>query len=437
MTKRLVLVLSILIIMVFGFSLSNLKGEATTSIETTTSNLSATTSTYIYGYADRKDLINQLYEDLYPQIRAEIYDSLLASVRQNLNETIYQSIETKISEVLSKTSIGIPLDEMQLKIFEVSKLADQSVVGVTAYLGETGVSVGSAVIYDYDSINQTYYIITNQHVVDDADNYQVVFSDRSTVTANLLGYDKDVDIAVLSFRAEGLEQSLKVSPLGSSSQLTKGTLVLASGHPKGYDFYNTFTMGIVAGVDRMTEWDALVPYIQHDAAINSGNSGGPIYNINGEVIGINVAKYASEEIEGMGFAIPIDMVKNVVNSIRILNGSFTDISGSVSLNKVAVEPFEFSINSPLPQVNLTLPNQVNKGLLINLLVESGLLDNAGLKVGDLLVKIDDYSITSLYSMHQYITNNYQKGDTITLWYYQLNRMNLIFSNTLQSVTITL
>ncbi len=436
MAKRLILIFSLILLFTMGVSAITLDGETPATLQTTSS-LGEQTTDSIYSYTDKEDLINQLYNDLYPTIREEFYSGLLESVRTNLQEDIYNSIVAKFNEFLEQPVLSVPLDELQTNIIEVSKLSEQSVLGITSYLGEEGVSLGSAVIYDYDEITQTYYVITNHHVIDDADNYKIVFSDRSSVVATLLGYDKDVDIAVLSFSGIGLTQSLKVSPLGSSSTLTKGEIILASGNPKGYDFYNTLTLGVVAGVNRTTDWELLVPYIQHDAAINSGNSGGPIYNLQGEVVGINVAKYATDEIEGMGFAIPIDMVKDIVNSIRMLGGSFTDIVGNVSLNWVDVNPDEFGISSALPEVRLILPNQVTRGLMINLLLSDEAMLNSGLSIGDLIVKVDNYNIATLYPTYQHINQNYQKGQSITLWFYRLNKSTLTFSTTLESVTFVI
>ena len=437
MGRRFVLILSTILFLSFGLSFSKLFGETATSELTTSQSTEQTSISSLYSYSNKDDLVNQLYNDLYPEIRNEIYSNLIDSIQNELNKDIYESIQSKFNQLLNQQVLSVPLDDLQAKITEVSNLSDQSVLGVTSYNGTLGVSLGSSVIYDYDETTQTYYVITNEHVIDDADNYQVVFSDRSSVVATLLGYDKDVDIAVLSFSGVGLSQSLKVSPLGESSSLAKASIILAAGNPKGFDFYNTLTLGIVAGVNRTTKWDDLVPYIQHDAAINSGNSGGPIYNLEGEVVGINVAKFASDEIEGMGFAIPIDMVKNVINTIRVLGGSFTDTAGSVNLNQVSVDPKEFGISSPLAEVKLTLPNQVTTGLMINRLNDNGILSNSGVAVGDLIIMIDDYSISTLYLTHEYIDENYQSGNSITLWYYSLNKLTLSYSNTLKSVTITL
>lgn len=433
MRKWAILCISAIIVSVLGAVSINLMGETTTVPETSIT----TSSSSVYQYENNDDLINQIYDDIYEDVYQELYDNFLDAIRADVYEDIYATIAAKFDTLLAQSSMNIPLDEMQEKIYSVSELASQSVVGVTSYVGVEGVSLGSAVIYDYDELTNTYYIITNEHVIDDGDNFKVVFKDKSNVSATLLGYDKDVDIAVLSFSGVNLNQNIEVSPLGSSDSLTKGTIVLAAGNPRGYDFYGTFTMGIVAGVDRMTDWDLVVPYIQHDASINSGNSGGPLYNLEGEVIGINVAKFATDEIEGMGFAIPIDMVKDVVNSIRMLEGSFNDISSSVSLNWVNVNPDDYDINSDLESIKLYLPNGIMRGLLVNHLVEDGVLDTSGLALGDLIVKVDNYQINLLYGMYEYLNQNYQSGETVTLWYYQLNKTTLTFSSTLQSKTLIL
>ncbi len=316
MKKWVILTLITLTFSVVLFAGNTLSGETTTVPITTIPETTVTESTspYQYVYVNQDDLVNQIYEDLYAEIYAELYAELAASIANDLYEEIYQSVMNQFETAFTLGSIEVPADEVQLQIYDVVELSDQSVVGVSSYVGTDGLALGSAVIFDYNATTQTYYVITNEHVVDGGDNYKVVFSDMEKVTATLLGVDADIDIAILSFSAIGLNRTLQVSPLGDSDLLTPGTLVLAAGHPKGYDFYGSVNLGIVAGVNRLISGET-VAYIQHDAAINSGNSGGPLYNLAGEVIGINVSKYATTDIEGMGFAIPINTVKEVITQI--------------------------------------------------------------------------------------------------------------------------
>jgi len=294
----------------------SISGETTTVPITTIPETSSTTysNPYQYIYVNQEDLVNQIYADLYAEIYAELYTEMAASIASDLYEEIYQSVLDHFEASFDAGTFAVPADEVQLQIYDVVDLSDESVVGVSSYVGSDGLALGSAVIFDYNATTQTYYVITNEHVVDGGDNYKIVFSDMEKVVATLLGVDADIDIAILSFSAIGLDRSFQVSTLGDSDLLAPGTLVLAAGHPKGYDFYGSINLGIIAGVNRLISGET-VAYIQHDAAINSGNSGGPLYNLAGEVIGINVSKYATTDIEGMGFAIPINTVKDVIAQI--------------------------------------------------------------------------------------------------------------------------
>lgn len=266
----------------------------------------------VYTYKDYDDLLNQIKEGIYADVYASVYDDVYQNIIAEINQATYNQIYADIEEEFTNHlgSMGVLHDDTQNKIFEVVDIANQSVVGVETYMDDEGVSLGSAVIYKYDEVENLFYIISNEHVVEGGNNFKIRFEDESTVEATLLETNVSADIALLSFSAENLDD-LKPAALGTSTGLKKGSILLAAGHPKGFNFYGSITMGIVAGVDRLVEGEDIT-YIQHDAAINSGNSGGPIFNLNGEVIGINVLKYASQEIEGMGFSIPIDLVLDII-----------------------------------------------------------------------------------------------------------------------------
>lgn len=285
---------------------------ATTTPETTTATTSEELKKYVYY--NLQDLIDQMYADIAAQIYADLYAELSETLLEDLDQTIYDAVLAQVQAKIDEGTIVVPLDDFQDSINEVVTLASASVIGVTTYVGQDAEALGSGVIYRYDEVADRYYLITNEHVVEGGDNYKVVFEDDTAVTATLVGADASVDIAILWFSGAGLDRQLLVSPLGDSDTVTKGDIVLAVGHPRGFDFYGSVPMGIVSGLDREVGTES-VRYIQHDASINSGNSGGPIYNLQGEVIGINVSKYASTEIEGMGFAIPINTALAVVRSI--------------------------------------------------------------------------------------------------------------------------
>lgn len=169
---------------------------------------------------------------------------------------------------------------------------------------------GSGFIWDSDG-----HVITNFHVIKEADKAQVTLSDHTSYPADMVGYYKEKDIAVLKIKAPS--DKLKSIQPGSSSNLRVGQFVMAIGNPFGLDY--TLTTGVISALDREIQSQAGVPIkeiIQTDAAINPGNSGGPLMNSHGELIGINTAIYSpSGASSGIGFAIPVDVVKWVVSDI--------------------------------------------------------------------------------------------------------------------------
>ncbi len=324
--KKLVVITIVFLMAAFLYACSSLSTQnlaTSTPITTQAMQLAndvtdeATTQTTL----NYEELKAQLYQVVYD----EIYDSLYADLSLSdiaddelLYAEIYASIRGRFATLLAEDEIGLLVDTVQDQIYAIADLVEESVVGITSYLDLEGQSLGSGVVYKYVASSDTYYVITNHHVVETGNNFKIVFCDSSKVTGTLIGYDEDIDIAVLTFSGSELERTIRVSPLGNSASEIPGAMVIAAGNPEGYDFYGSITMGVLSGVNRSVD-SSIQLYLQHDASINSGNSGGPLYNLDGEVIGINVSKYASTDIEGMGFAIPIDTVKTVIAIIEAAN----------------------------------------------------------------------------------------------------------------------
>lgn len=321
------------ILSLFGILLGAFVFLGCTSVQAqeTTTTLSPTSSEVTYGdrtftYTSVDDLIDQMYEIVYADLYADLYAEFSEDLFVNIDEEIYDAVVANLQGSVDTGNISVIIDAnaenlgvtivnaFQDSIDEVVELAGSSVIGITNYLGTEAKSLGSGVIYYHDTVANRYYFITNEHVVKDGDNYKVVFEDGTSIPAQLIGKNATIDIAILSFSGAVLPYPVSVSPLGNSSLLNKGTIAIAVGNPEGYDFYGSVTLGVVSGTNRFFGTDDPVPYIQHDAAINAGNSGGPLYNLQGQVIGINVSKYAETDIEGMGFAIPVNVVKTVIET---------------------------------------------------------------------------------------------------------------------------
>ena len=447
MKKNLIFIL-FLAIVTLGAIAVNAQNLNENELTSSTSQLTAstTTSNKVYYYNDYQDLISQIYEDVYSDIYQEIYNDIMLDINEEFQDEIYNQVVLKANQFIEENEISVYVDDFQQQIYDVIDIADKSAFGVLTYAGSEPVATGSGVVYKYSSSQDLYYLITNEHVVAEGNNYSVVFSDGSEYVANLIGYDTEVDIAILTFRAA--DKIINPSVLGVSSTLKKGMIMLSAGNPQGFDFYGSITLGIVSGLERKLDSNQYIDYVQHDSAINPGNSGGPLYNLNGEVIGINVSKLADTEIEGMGFALPIDLVKRIIN--RIEEGSLTantimprigakyyDIKTYYDNGQVSVKNLIINGNVRSDEITLDLPQGVQTGFLIYNIITDGSLDDTVLKSGDIIYQINDFVVTSEEDYFEYIYSNYESGDMISISYYSLNHNSLEYGEELSTIVIEL
>lgn len=267
-----------------------------------------------------------------------------------------------------------------------------SVKSITTYNGffpQETEGIGSGFI-----INEEGYILTNYHVIEGATEVSVTLSDKTEVKASIINYDQEQDVAMI--KIIGDIEVPGVVELGDSDVLQTGEEVLAIGTPLSKDLADTLTNGIVSAVNRNVETDTGVTLnlIQTNAAINPGNSGGPLINTRGEVIGINTMKMMSEDVEGLGFAIPINDIKGKIESLSkpILN-----------------------LGISIRTVDETLSKQLNmeEGLYIVEVTEFSAAEKAGLKSGDLIVKMDGTRVKTFDELKE-IKNSKEEGDTISI-----------------------
>ena len=274
---------------------------------------------------------------------------------------------------------------------------------------EETTSCGSGIIIGKN--DSELLIATNNHVIDGAETVSVSFVDNETYEATIKGTDSDKDLAVVAVPLSSISSDtmskISVATIGDSSKLEVGEQVVAIGNALGYG--QSVTTGIVSATNRTLDsedsseasYDG-ISLIQTDAAINPGNSGGALLNMNGEVIGINSAKLASTEVEGMGYAIPISRVSDIIENLM----------NEQTRTKVAAED-QGTIGIKCLDVSSQIQQAYNMpaGIYISEVTSGGAAENAGLKSGYVLTSFDGHSITStseLKSLLQY----YSAGETV-------------------------
>ncbi len=370
---------------------------------------SAVTFLYIRDNKNSKS-VDEIREELYEEISLQ-YKTKMEELSSSV-DTIQQIMKNPHSyspEIISQ------LDELTSPVVAIANTVRQSVVGIRVVIPsskvqsgffwyETGESEssGSGIILSSDG-----YIVTNYHVVSYYDEYEnvmisVILEDGTELEAVLVGGDAANDLAVIKAETNGKE--LPTAEIGISSQLQVGEVVVAIGNPLGTQFAGTVTMGIVSALDRnISSENTAETLIQTDAAINPGNSGGALINSKGEVIGITSSKIADTDIEGLGFAIPIDFARPIIEDIieygYVKDRPATGISGqtiSASMSRYYGLP---------------------AGVLVSDVSKDSGADLAGIEVYDIITEIDGIKITSMSDI-QAINESHSVGDVLKVTFYR-------------------
>lgn len=261
------------------------------------------------------------------------------------------------------------------------------------------------------------YVVTNYHVVEDGNTYQVLLPSGEYADATLTGYDDSTDLAVLKVDSD----ELVPVAIGSSSELVVGSTVFAIGNPGGTVLANTMTSGIVSALERTSvsadNATRAISYIQHDAAINSGNSGGGLFNVNGELVGINTLKYAgsafsSVSFEGLGFAIPIDTVYPVAMDI-IQYGQVQRPQLGVT---VAAQEGPDDARVDYPPASVCVYD----------VTQDGPADKAGVQPYDFITHVDGVRVTTLQELTTEL-DKHQAGDTVELTVVRYDNAQSLYS----------
>lgn len=295
---------------------------------------------------------------------------------------------------------------------EVAKLVGPSVVGIVSevtvtdfFWGTEGVSEssGSGIIFKKDG--SFYYIITNNHVVEDASKVSIQIAGDTTYEGEIVGTDENTDLAVIKISTK---DELSVAKFGDSSKIEVGERAIAIGNPLGMEFFGSITQGIISATNRKVKMseNLTMNYIQTDAAINSGNSGGALVNAYGEVIGVNSAKISSSSVEGMGFAIPISEAEVVANDLV----KYGYVKGRPVIGITTVD------------VTASVAKRYGwpEGIWVNSVTPGSGAQQSGLMRGDIIIEVNGEKVKSNTELNS-IKNKFKPGDNLKLKVYRENK----------------
>ena len=323
--------------------------------------------------------------------------------------TLFQETVTRIERDITVTDEGIA-DAVE-KVFD-------SVVIVSNYQNGKAASFGSGFLYKID--DKKSYFITKQHVIANGEKFTVTYSDGSILNAKVVGSDVYADIAVLEVQTK---DGIEAVSIGKTDTLRVGDTTFTVGAPISNIYSWTVTRGIISGKERLVEVSInsnsndgyIMNVLQTDAAVNSGNSGGPLCNSNGEVIGVISAKLSASGVEGIGFAIPIEVaIEKAEQFIKGEETSYPYIGISMaSVSQIMSYPqyYQYISNTNITSGVMILDTQKGSGA-----------EAAKLQTGDVITKVNDKQVTNVAYL-RYELYKYKVGDTIEITYMREGREN--------------
>lgn len=275
------------------------------------------------------------------------------------------------------------------------------------------IGTGSGVLYKKE--NGKAYIVTNHHVVEDAEELEVTLDDGTKIAGKLIGSDVWTDLAVVEIDDKDITSIME---FGDSDALKRGETVIAIGNPLGLGFSGSVTVGVVSGKDRSIpidinsdgtiDWQADV--LQTDAAINPGNSGGALINMAGQLIGINSMKITEETVEGIGLAIPINLALPVIEQL--------EQTGEVNRPTMGVSLLDLRSIPVQQQSVLKLPEDVKNGVVVTEVFRNTPAQTAGVQKYDTIVEMDGEPIEDMVTLRKHLYNEKKVGDSMTMKVYR-------------------
>ena len=371
---------------------------------------------------------------------------VMVGVNTVANSYISSNVETKDNIVIgNQTDIKSDSESTaapatNLSNMDVSTIVDKAMPSVVAIYGKAEItqnsffgtqsyeaqSSGSGIIVG--KTDTELLVVTNNHVIADTDSLEVEFNDGTKAAASVKGGDSDNDVAVVAIKLSDLSEDtlskISIANIGDSNDIKVGQGVVAIGNALGYG--QSVTVGYISALNRevKTEGGTSRNLLQTDAAINPGNSGGALINMKGEVIGINSAKYSDTDVEGMGYAIPISAVKDLI----------AELSSKETRTVVAAENQGYlGIQGKDIDEEMAKAYDMPQGIYVYKVVEGGAAASSDLKAKDIITKFDGQSVRSMESLKNMLTY-YESGKTVDLTVQRLDESGNYVEKT---VTITL
>lgn len=372
--------------------------------------------------------------------KKQVSEASLTKSESTAEEKIGKNIEKSIEAIKTSASLPKEVEEVNITSIDVTDIAENglpSVVSITNKSVQEIMSMWGMGIQQYESTSagsgiiigendDELLIVSNNHVVDSADTLSVGFDDDEVYSAYVKGTDPEQDLAVIAVKLSDIKEStkkdIKIAVIGDSDSLKVGEQVVAIGNALGYG--QSVTTGIVSALNRdVTKDNVDNPLIQTDAAINPGNSGGALFNMKGELIGINSAKLAATQVEGIGYAIPLKSAQPIIE--QLMNREHRDQvdeeeAGYLGISGVSVDT-KTSRTYGIPE-----------GVYIQTVEEDSPAQQAGLVKSDVIKKFDGITVSSISDIRKQL-DYYKAGETVDLLIYRLEDAEYVE----ETVSITL
>ena len=338
------------------------------------------------------------------QIEYQATDEQLEDLRKQITHELREEFQNQYLNALT---------DLELMTIAVYNTGGQAVIGVSSFVSNEGddyeSSRGSGIIYKRDG-NQ-YYVVTNEHIIAGGNKAKVVLDDLNYIEATIIGDDQVTDLAVLRFTYDGF---LPTAHFGDSEQIQPGQWAIAIGNPLGYDYYRSLTTGSISAISRdlsidyndngVIDWKATL--IQHHAPISPGNSGGALFDITGQVIGINSMKIVGARASDIGFAIPSNIVVEVIEQLELYGKVMRPFLGVQGLNVSAI------LRSP-NRNEFKIPSFIESGIYVTEIVEGTGAYDANIQEDDIIIKFNEVEIRVFDDLRLEIHNS-RVGDVAIL-----------------------